>query len=72
MVVMDRLTDEVRHESPWIMMFADDIVICSVSREQVGENLESWWYVLDRRGMKISHGITEYMCVNEREATEEQ
>ena len=28
-MVMDRLTDEVRQESPWNMMFADDIVICS-------------------------------------------
>ncbi|XP_061541504.1 uncharacterized protein LOC133407527, partial [Phycodurus eques] len=32
-VVMDRLKDEVRLESPWTMMFADDIVICSESRE---------------------------------------
>lgn len=24
-VVMDRLTDEVRQESPWIMIFADDM-----------------------------------------------
>lgn len=33
--VMDRLTtDEVREESPWTMMFADEIVICSESREQ--------------------------------------
>ena len=34
-MVMDRLTDEVRQESPWNMMFADDIVICSESKEQV-------------------------------------
>ena len=27
-IVMDRLTDEVRREAPWTMMFADDIVIC--------------------------------------------
>ena len=27
-VVMDRLTDEVRQESAWTMIFADDIVIC--------------------------------------------
>ena len=33
-MVMDRLTDEIRQESPWTMMFADDIVICSESREQ--------------------------------------
>ncbi|KAK3529355.1 hypothetical protein QTP70_029327 [Hemibagrus guttatus] len=39
-VVMDQLSEEVRQESPWTMMFADDIVICSESREQVEENLE--------------------------------
>ena len=30
-MVMDRLTDEVRQEAPWTMMFADDIAICSES-----------------------------------------
>ncbi|KAI5629355.1 sorting nexin-10A [Silurus asotus] len=39
---MDRLTDKVRQESPWTMMFADDTVICGESREQVGKNLERW------------------------------
>ncbi|KAK3524735.1 hypothetical protein QTP86_001889 [Hemibagrus guttatus] len=34
-MVMGQLSEEVRHESPWTMMFADDIVICSESREQV-------------------------------------
>ena len=28
-MVMDRMTDEIREEAPWTMMFADDIVICS-------------------------------------------
>ena len=65
-MVMDRLTDEVRQESPWTMMFADDIVICSESREQVEENLERWRYALERRGMKVSRSMTEYMCVNKR------
>ncbi|KAK3548246.1 hypothetical protein QTP70_005811 [Hemibagrus guttatus] len=40
-MVMDQLS-EVRQESPWTMMFADDIVICSESRGQVEENLERW------------------------------
>lgn len=26
---MDKLTDEIRQEAPWTMMFADDILICS-------------------------------------------
>ena len=66
-MVMDRLTDEVRQESPWTMMFADDIVICSERREQVEEKQEWWRFALERRGMKVSRSNMEYMCVNERD-----
>ncbi|KAK3522353.1 hypothetical protein QTP86_007634 [Hemibagrus guttatus] len=68
-MVMDQLSEEVRQESPWTMMFADDIVICSESREQVEENLERWRFALERRGMKVSRSKIEYMCVNEREGS---
>ncbi|KAK3562819.1 hypothetical protein QTP86_010400, partial [Hemibagrus guttatus] len=68
-IVMDQLSEEVRQESPWTMMFADDIVICSESREQVEENLERWRFALERRGMKVSRSKTEYVCVNEREGS---
>ncbi|KAK3562250.1 hypothetical protein QTP86_033296, partial [Hemibagrus guttatus] len=68
-MVMDQLSEEVRQESLWTMMFADDIVICSESREQVEENLERWRFALERRGMKVSRSKTEYMCVNEREGS---
>ncbi|KAK3553753.1 hypothetical protein QTP70_009192 [Hemibagrus guttatus] len=51
------------------MMFADDIVICSESREQLEENLERWRFALERRGMKVSRSKNEYMCVNEREGS---
>ena len=62
-VVVDRMTDEIREEA----LFADDIVICSESKEQVEEKLESWRYVLERRGMKVNRRKTEYMCVNARQ-----
>ncbi|KAK3574373.1 hypothetical protein QTP86_006145 [Hemibagrus guttatus] len=68
-IVRDQLSEEVRQESPWTMMFADDIVICSESREQVEENLERWRFALERRGMKVSRSKTEYMCVNEWEGS---
>ena len=58
---------EIIEEAPWTMMFADDIVICSESKEQVEEKLESWRYALERRGMKVNRRKTEYMCVNERQ-----
>ena len=53
-MVMDRMTDEIGEEVPWTMMFADDIVICSESKEQVEDKLESWIYALERRGMKVN------------------
>ena len=55
---MDRLTDEVRREPPWTMLFADDIVICEETREEVERRLESWKYALERRRMN------EYLCIN--------
>ena len=33
-VIMDRLTDEVRKEQPWTMLFADDIVICEEAEKK--------------------------------------
>ena len=29
-------------------------------------HLERWRYALERRGMKVSHNKTEYICVNQR------
>ena len=52
-VVMDRLTDEVRREPPWTMLFADDIVICVESRKEMDQRLESWKYALKRREMQV-------------------
>ena len=66
-MVMDMMTDKIREEAPWTMMFADDIVICSESKEQVKKKLESWRYHLKRRGMKINRRKTEYMCLTKRQ-----
>ena len=41
-MVMDRMTNEIREEAPWTMMFAFDMVICCESKEHVEEKLESW------------------------------
>ena len=62
-MVMGMMTDDIREEAPWTMMFADDIVICSESKERVEEKLDSWIYALERRGMKVNRRKTEYMCV---------
>ena len=33
----------ISEKAPWTMMFADNIVICSESKEQVEEKLEMNW-----------------------------
>ncbi|MCJ8745309.1 hypothetical protein PDJAM_G00128860 [Pangasius djambal] len=63
-MVMDQLSEEVRQESPYTMMFEDDIVICSESREQVEENLERWRFALERRGMKVSRTVAEFFSAS--------
>ena len=65
-VIMDRLTDEVRREPPWTMLFAHDIVIYKETREEVERRLEAWRYALERRGMKVSRLKTKYLCINGR------
>ena len=63
-VIMDRLTGEVRREPPWTMLFADDIVICKETREEVEPRLECWRYALEKRGMKVSRSKTKYLYIN--------
>ena len=45
-------------------MFADDVVICEETREEVERRLESWRYALGRKEMKVSRSKTEYLSVN--------
>ena len=52
-VIMDRLTNEIRREPLWTILFADNIVICKETREKVEWRLESWKYALERTGMKV-------------------
>ena len=70
-VIMDRITDEVRTEPPWTMLFADDIVICEETREKVEQRLECRTYALERRGMKVNRSKTEYLYVNGRNDTKQ-
>ena len=62
-IVIDRLTDEVRQETLWTMLFADDIVICNETKQQAEDNLERWRYVLEHREIKVSRNKTEYIYI---------
>ena len=61
---MDRLTDQVRKESPWTMLYADDIVICKDTREKLEQRLECWRYSLERREIKVNRLKTKHLSIN--------
>ena len=63
-MIMDRLTEEVRREPPWTMLFSDVIVICEKTREEVERRLECWRYALEKGGVKVSRSKTKYLCIN--------
>lgn len=60
---MGWLTNEIRQESLWTTMFADDDeMIFSESREQVDESLKRRRNVLERKRVNISTNETEDVC----------
>ena len=60
-IIMDVLTENIEKDPPWAMTFADDLVLCAMTREEVEEDLETWRVVFERHGLKISRTKTEYL-----------
>ena len=63
-IMMDSLTENIKKEAPWQMMFADDVVLYAKVKDVLGLELEQWREALEKRGMKVSRAKTEYMCLN--------
>ena len=53
-IIMDKLTDNIRKDPPWDMMFADDIVLSRQNHRETEDDLEIWRNALERRGLKVS------------------
>ena len=60
-IIMDVLTENIEKDPPWAMMFADDLVLCAMTREEVEEDLKTCRVVFERHGLKISRTKTEYL-----------
>ena len=53
------------------MMFADDLTLCDMTREEVEEDLNIWRVVFESHGLQINRTKTEYLLIptNEPETT---
>lgn len=64
-ILMDVLTEVVRREPPWDMLFADDVELAGKSNQELEGHLERWREVLEGHGLRVSRQKTQYMeCRN--------
>ena len=52
---------EIEEETPWAMLFADDLVLCDESPERTEERLENWRGCLEDAGLKVRRSKTEHL-----------
>ena len=70
-IIMDKLTEDIRKDAPWDMLFADDIVLFRQNLRELEDDLEMWRNALERRGLKVSRSKTEYLKAGDVDDGEE-
>ena len=66
-IIMDVITEGIGEETPWAMLFADDIVLSGENREDLERRLENWRERLEEVGLKLSRTKTEHLAPIGRE-----
>ena len=59
-IIMDKLTEDIRKDAPWDLLFADDIVLSKKNHRELENALEVWRNALERRGLKVSQSKIDY------------
>ena len=62
-IIMEKLTEDIRKEAQWDMLFADDIVLSRQNHRELEDDLEIWRNALEKRGLKVIQSKTEYLKV---------
>ena len=70
-IIMGKLTEDIRKDAPWDMLFADDIVLSRQNHWELEDDLEIWKNVLKKRGLKVSRSKTECLKVGSVDDGEE-
>ena len=70
-IIMDKLTEDIKKDASWGMLFADDIVLSRQNHRELEDDLEMWRNALERRGLKVSRSKTEYLKIGDVDDGEE-
>ena len=57
------LQTEFGKEPPWVMLFADDLVVCEHSKADVELQVERWRETFEFHKLRVSRGKTEYIIL---------
>ena len=68
---MDKLTEDIRKDAPWDMLFADDIVLSKQNYRELEDDVEICRNALERRGLKMGRSKTEYLKAGDVDDGEE-
>ena len=63
-MIMDVLACGINDLSPRCRLYADDIVLCGIRREEVKKELEEWRRAMEDRVLKINRNKTVYLRFN--------
>ena len=63
-MVMDVLSEEIRDEELWELLYADDLVITAESEAELQSRIVEWQESLERGGLKVNANKTEVMVNN--------
>ena len=51
---MAQVNELVRGDGPWELLYADDLVLTAVSKEEVTDMFNTWKEGMEQRGLKIN------------------
>ena len=66
-IIMNKLTEDIRKDAPWDMLFADDIVLSRKNHSKLEDDLKIWRNALERRDLKVNRSKTEYLMADDGE-----
>ncbi|KAK6745004.1 hypothetical protein RB195_011613 [Necator americanus] len=58
---MDTITKEIQKQHPWTLLFTDDVMLASESRDDLQKQVQSWKDRLQHYGLRLSNSKTGYM-----------
>ena len=64
-MLVDTISQDVRTELPWVLLYADDLAIIDITCADTQNRMESWQDVLAENGLKINVAKTEHMSTRE-------